>query len=382
MSNNPLFRNTVIAYLLAMACFSETARALDDLLQYVFVVNQGSSEVVVVDTDSDSVVERIRLPSAPDEIILSEKSRKLLSSNLAGKSVTITSLDSLRQDAVITLDFPPSRMRLGSGGRLLVVGNRDVGAISIIDLETGQETHYIDGLEKPDYFIFGRDERFLYVASEDATRLQVVDVGSGEIQEDIPLVQADTGKEGVALVSALARTPGGQLGMVLRKDEAVMDVVDLRDNSRIKSVALSGSVDRIYPSANNQYLIIPDNDSGDVSVFSTWSLRELGVVPGAPDAAAVSIALFDSIAFVVSRERSSVLVFSIDDRRKLADIPMPAVPADSVVSVDGLKIYVALPGSGQLAVIDAIKLEVIAMIDDVGERPIDVITVRDLSYCH
>lgn len=365
-----------------MACFSETARALDDLLQYVFVVNQGSSEVVVVDTDSDSVVERIRLPSAPDEIILSEKSRKLLSGNLAGKSVTITSLDSLRQDAVITLDFPPSRMRLGSAGRLLVVGNRDVGAISIIDLETGQETHYIDGLEKPDYFIFGRDERFLYVASEDATRLQVVDVGSGEIQEDIPLVQTDTGKEGVALVSALARTPGGQLGMVLRKDEAVMDVVDLRDNSRIKSVALSGSVDRIYPSANNQYLIIPDNDSGDVSVFSTWSLRELGVVPGAPDAAAVSIALFDSIAFVVSRERSSVLVFSIDDRRKLADIPMPAVPADSVVSVDGLKIYVALPGSGQLAVIDAIKLEVIAMIDDVGERPIDVITVRDLSYCH
>ena len=382
MSNNPLFRNTVIAYLLAMACFSETARALDDLLQYVFVVNQGSSEVVVVDTDSDSVVERIRLPSAPDEIILSEKSRKLLSGNLAGKTVTITSLDSLRQDAVITLDFPPSRMRLGSAGRMLVVGNRDVGAISIIDLETGQETHYIDGLEKPDYFIFGRDERFLYVASEDATRLQVVDVGSGEIQEDIPLVQADTGKEGVALVSALARTPGGQLGMVLRKDEAVMDVVDLRDNSRIKSVALSGSVDRIYPSANNQYLIIPDNDSGDVSVFSTWSLRELGVVPGAPDAAAVSIALFDSIAFVVSRERSSVLVFSIDDRRKLADIPMPAVPADSVVSVDGLKIYVALPGSGQLAVIDAIKLEVIAMIDDVGERPIDVITVRDLSYCH
>ena len=382
MSNNPLFRNTVIAYLLAMACFSETARALEDLLQYVFVVNQDSGEVVVVDTDSDTVVERIRLPSAPDEIILSEKSRKLLSSNLAGKTVTITSLDSLGQDAVITLDFPPSRMRLGSAGRLLVVGNRDIGAISIIDLETGQESHYIDGLEKPDYFIFGRDERFLYVASEDATRLQVVDVGSGEIQEDIPLVQADTGKEGVALVSALARTPGGQLGMVLRKDEAVMDVVDLRENSRIKSVALSGSVDRIYPSANNQYLIIPDNDSGDVSVFSTWSLRELGVVPGAPDAAAVSIALFDSIAFVVSRERSSVLVFSIDDRRKLADIPMPAVPADSVVSVDGLKIYVALPGSGQLAVIDAIKLEVIAMIDDVGERPVDVITVRDLSYCH
>lgn len=382
MSNNSLFRSTVIAHLLALACFSETAQALEDLLHYVFVVNQGSSEVVVVDTDDDTVVDRIRLSSVPDEIMLSEETRKLLSSNLADRTVTITSLDSLTQDAVITLDFPPSRMRLGSAGRMLVVGNRDVGAVSIIDLATGQEAHHIDGLEKPDYFIFGRDERFLYVASANAARLQVVDVGSGEIREDIPLLQDDTGKQGEAMVSALARTPGGQLGFVLRKDEAVMDVVDLRENLRIKSVALSGSVDRIYPSANNQYLIIPDNDSGDVSVFSTWSLRKLGAVPGAPDAAAVSIALFDSVAFVVSRERNSVLVFSIDDRKKLADIALPGAPVDSVVSVNGLKVYVALPGSGQLAVIDAIKLEVVRMIDNVGDRPVDVITVRDLSYCH
>ena len=382
MSNNSLLRSAIIAYLLAMACFSETAQALEDLLHYVFVVNQGSSEVVVVDTDNDTVVDRIRLSSVPDEIMLSEETRKLLSSNLADRTVTITSLDSLTQDAVITLDFPPSRMRLGSAGRLLVVGNSDVGAISLIDLATGQETRHIDGLEKPDYFMFGRDERFLYVASANAARLEVVDVGSGEIRGDIPLLQDDTGKEGEAVVSALARTPGGQLGFVLRKDEAVMDVVDLRENSRIKSVALSGSVDRIYPSANNQYLIIPDNDSGDVSVFSTWSLRKLGVVPGAPDAAAVSIALFDSVAFVVSRERNSVLVFSIADRKKLADIPLPGAPVDSVVSVNGLKIYVALPGSGQLAVIDAIKLEVVGMIDNVGDRPVDVITVRDLSYCH
>ena len=106
------------------------------------------------------------------------------------------------------------------------------------------------------------------------------------------------------------------------------------------------------------------------------------MVPGAPDAAAVSIALFDSVAFVVSRERNSVLVFSIADRKKLADIPLPGAPVDSVVSVNGLKIYVALPGSGQLAVIDAIKLEVVGMIDNVGDRPVDVITVRDLSYCH
>ena len=382
MSSNSLFPSRVIAHLLALACFSETAGALEDLLQYVFVVNQGSSEVVIVDSDTDTVVDRIRLPSVPNEILLSEVTRKLLSSNLADRTVTITSLDSLRQEAVIRLDFPPSRMRLGSAGRLLVVGNSDVGAVSIIDLATGQETQRIDGLEKPGYFIFGRDERLLYVAAADAARLEVVEVGSGEIREHIPLAQPDTATEGEAVVSALARTPGGQLAFVLREDEAVMDVVDLRENSRIKSVALPGSADRVYPSANNQYLIIPDSDTGDVSVFSTWSLRKLGEVPGAPDAAAVSIALFDSVAFVPSRERNSMLVFSINDRRKLADIALPGAPADSVVSVNGLKIYVALPGSGQLAVIDAIKLELVAMVDDVGDRPVDVITVRDLSYCH
>lgn len=210
----------------------------------------------------------------------------------------------------------------------------------------------------------------------------VVDVSSGEVKMEIPLVRSNSGTDDGAVVTALARTPGGQIGFVLHKSESVMDVVDLRENMLIKSVGLSGSVDRVYPSANNQYLIIPDNDSGEVSVFSTWSFRHLGAVPGVPDVAAISIALFDSVAFVVSRKRNSVVAFSIDDRKRRAEIPLHGEPVDSVVSVDGLKIYVALAGSGKLAVIDAITLKVVSMIDIAGNQPVDVITVRDLSYCH
>jgi YVTN family beta-propeller protein len=210
----------------------------------------------------------------------------------------------------------------------------------------------------------------------------VVDISSGEVRKEIPLVRTNSGKNESALVTALARTPGGQLGFVLHKGEAAMDVIDLRENKQIKSVDLSGLVDRVYPSANNQYLIIPDNDSGEISVFSTWSFRKLGVVPGAPDVASVSIALFDSVAFVVSRKRNSVVAFSVDERNRLADIPLQGGPVDSVVSVNGLKIYVALASSGKLAVIDAITLEVVSLIDNVGDQPVDVITVRDLSYCH
>lgn len=380
--NISLLQTTVVAHLLAMVCFPGSAQALDDLLQYVFVVSQGSSEVVVVDTDIDAVVERIQLSSVPDEVVLSEESRKMLSSNLADRTVTITSLDSLKQETVITLNFPPSRMRLGTAGRLLVAGNSDAGVISIIDLEAGQEIHRVEGLEKPDYFIFGRDERLLYVASSNGAGLVVVDVSSGVVRNVIPLVRTNSSKDEGATVTALARTPGGQLGFVLHKGEAAMDVVDLRENKQIKSVDLSGSVGRVYPTANNQYLIIPDNDSGEISVFSTWSLRKLGVVPGVPDVASVSIALFDSVAFVVSRKRNSVVAFSIAERNRLADIPLQGGPVDSVVSVNGFKIYVALANSGKLAVIDAITLEVVSMIDNAGDQPVDVITVRDLSYCH
>ncbi len=378
----PLFRITLAAHFVAMALLSGSARALDDLLQYVFVVSRGSHEVVVVDTDSDAVAERIQLSHVPDEVVLSEASRKLLSSNLATNTVSITSLDSLKQEAVIKLDFPPTRLRLGSAGRLLVAGDSNAGVISIIDLKAGEETHRIEGLEEPDYFIFGRDERLLYVASASGTGLAVVDVDSGKVRQDIPLVRAKPHKDESAGVTALARTPGGQLGFVLHKGEGAMDVVDLRENSRLKSVELSNSVNRVYPSANNQYLLIPDNENGDISVFSTWSLRKLGTVSGVPDVGSISIALFDSVAFAVSRKRSSVLAFSIAERRPLADIPLPGEPVDSVVSVDGLKIYVALAGSGKLAVVDALKLKVVKLIDEVGEQPVDVITVRDLSYCH
>ena len=382
MSNIRSLRTTIIIFLLVSQCFASTAQALDDLLQYAFVVSHGASEVAVVDTDTDVVVDRIQLSSIPDEVVLSEKSRKMLSSNLSDRTVTITNLDSLQEDAVIRLDFPPTRMRLGSEGRLLVAGNSEAGVVSIINLGTGQEVRRVKGLDNPDYFIFDREEKRLFVASSNGRSLVVLDIASGEVSERISLVQSNGANNKDVVVTALARTPGGQLGFVLNTGESVMDVIDLRENSRIKRVSLSGSVDRIYPSANNQYLIIPDNDSGDIAVFSTWSMRNLGTVPGAPDVVSVSIALFDSMAFVVSRESKSVIVFDIDERKRLAVIPLPGKPVDSVVSVDGVKIYVATDDPAQLVVINALTLKVVATIDDAGNQPVDVVTVRDLSYCH
>ena len=53
-----------------------------------------------------------------------------------------------------------------------------------------------------------------------------------------------------------------------------------------------------------------------------------------------------------------------------------------VVTPDGKKLYIALSGSNQVAVIDTRSRKLVTLIDDVGEEPWGATMVGALNYCH
>ena len=57
-------------------------------------------------------------------------------------------------------------------------------------------------------------------------------------------------------------------------------------------------------------------------------------------------------------------------------------PETGVVTPDGAKLYVALSGSGQVAVIDTRSRKLIGTIDDVGSEPWGTTMVGTVNYCH
>ena len=66
----------------------------------------------------------------------------------------------------------------------------------------------------------------------------------------------------------------------------------------------------------------------------------------------------------------------------MGEIPLKSSPETGVTTPDGTKLYVALSGTDQVAVIDTRQRRVLTMIAGVGKEPWGAHMVGAINYCH
>ena len=96
----------------------------------------------------------------------------------------------------------------------------------------------------------------------------------------------------------------------------------------------------------------------------------------------VNTALFGSVAFAFGRKANDVTVIDLLEQRIIDRFSLPSAPETAATTTDGLKIYVALADSDQVAVIDVIRSKMVKLIDGVGSQPWAVFAAGALNYCH
>ncbi len=126
---------------------------------------------------------------------------------------------------------------------------------------------------------------------------------------------------------------------------------------------------------------MPNQRDGSVSLISTWSLKESARLPGTIGVSGINTGVFDTIAVVISRDQDKAVLLDLVERRRLGEIPLFSHPETGVAAA-GLKLYVALSGTGQVSVIDLRARRLIGTIDAVREQPWAVNMANALSYCH
>jgi len=366
--------------LLSIAC---PVSAFDDLTGLVFVSNYGSNVLPVIDTRLDEVVARIHMPDVPDQVLISDERGVLIATSVASNRIFIVDLDTRMLTADIVLDFAPVAVRLGADGDVLAVASSQDDALAFIDVENPSSVRRVDDVYRPEYFTFDRDGDTLFAASSDAREVAVVDVAAASVVDRIALNPPPGAvPSSASRLAGFTRTPGGKLGFVLHRDDALMSVLNLRDALKIKDAPLVTPRMQVHPTANSQYLIAVDDSGGRVSLVSTWTLEESARLPGPKGVIAVTTAYFDERAFIISRKERRAVVIDLQDQVLLGQVAFGGTPSAAVTSADGLKLYVALQNPDRVAVVNAVSLKVIDSIDDVGEAPVELSMVTDRSYCH
>jgi YVTN family beta-propeller protein len=364
------------------------AAALDAPERYVFVPNRNSADVAVIDTATDTVLTRIAVGNVPHQVAISNLTGKLVASNTADDTISIVDLATL-ETSTLQLDHEPEHMELDPGGRLLAVGNLGAGTVSLVTLDPPEETARISGMFSPHNLTFSPDGSRLYVANLGADHISVIDVASAAVVDEIRVAepsavasadpQADSEFQGIINVT---RTPDGRLGFAAHGEGDRLAVLDLRTGALKANLELGSLPWRAYSTADGRYMLVPNNGERTLSVVSTSTLTEVARLPGAEDMTGVNTGWFETTAVVISRGEDKALVYDLEAMAKVGEIALPGTPETGVTTPDGNRLYVALSGTDQVAVIDLRTRELVKTIDDVGDEPWGATMLGALNYCH
>ncbi|MGH7384785.1 MAG: cytochrome D1 domain-containing protein [Candidatus Rokuibacteriota bacterium] len=154
----------------------------------VFVANESSNSVTVVDADSFQVVATVDARNhATHDLAVSRDGRWLFATNLASGRLSAINTRSLETVASIATGDRAHVVTLTNDNRHAWVANIGDHTISIVDTATFRILGTIAVGKGPTGLTFSRDGRFAYVSNQGDKTVQVIDTTSHRVLKAIPV---------------------------------------------------------------------------------------------------------------------------------------------------------------------------------------------------
>lgn len=361
---------------------------IGDIGNYVFVPNRESAVVTLIDTRTNRVAAKLELGGIPDQILVSDRVNMLVASHVKTRSLSLVDLETQLIAATIPLGLSPEHIVLSPDGWSVAIADPLAGVVSVVSLMAEKEVARVEGLQHPDKLTFSLDGSLVYVSSRDDEAVNVIDIVQGKVIDRVPITESAANThngdaaQGYRGVTAVTRTANGRFGFAADEARGTLSVLDLGSNEKIKTLHVGRQPSRAYGTADGRYMLVPNQGDRTVSVIATDTLEVIATLPGADKVTAINTGWFESVAFVMSEAENKVVVLDLMELRKAGEVALPGSPGPGVVTPDGLKLFVALKDTNQVAVIDTRSRKLVALIDDVGVGPWRVVMARSNNYCH
>jgi YVTN family beta-propeller protein len=306
----------------------------------LFVTNENSGDLSVIDTASRRVTATIPLGKRPRGIRLSPD-RTTLYVALSGSPMAPPGVDESK--------LPPP--------------DRSADGIGVVDIRQGRLLRVIQGGSDPEQLAISQDGRWLFVANEDASQTSIIEVSDGRIVGTIP-VGAEP--EGVDL------RPDGKVVYVTSEQNNQISVIDALSpklitsftaGPRPRSTGFLPDSSRAYISAENGAAVIVV-DALAHRVIDTIHLaggdlvRPMGVVASADG----------THVFVSTGRGKSVVMIETKTNTVGGSVEVGERPWGIAATPDGQMVFTANGPSNDVSFVDVPGRKVIAKVT-VGDRP-------------
>jgi YVTN family beta-propeller protein len=309
----------------------------------VYVTNEASGDLSVIDGATHTVVATLPLGKRPRGVELSADRRALYVA-LSGSPIAGPGVDESK--------LPPA--------------DKTADGIGVIDRTSGRLERVIRGVSDPEQVAAAPDGRTLFVASEDTGRAVFVDSRSGRTR-----ATASVGGE----PEGIAVRPDGRVVYVTSESDSSIAVLDARTARVITHVAVGERPRGIAFTRDGARAYVTCELAGTVAVIDARTHRLLASprMPGdAPRPMGVALAPDGRTVWVTTGRGGLLVALDATTLQVRGSVPVGERPWGVAASTDGRYVYTANGPSNDVSVVDATTLQVTRRVP-VGSRPWGVI---------
>ncbi len=355
------FPNAALLTILVMTCTGlQGSHAFADLFdflngnslangsQFAFAPGTDEAAVIAIDTNNASLAAKIKLTHIPDSVVVSEALDILIATDPDNERISVIDLHSREIVAVLEIGMRPDAALLNPFDRFVAFGSRD-GSVSVWDMENFEEMLRIDNLESAEVMTFGIDGRNLYVVEENIKNVSVIEMHERKKVADIAL-GGDTGSD--TEISAMSRSADGYTGFVAITSEDRVVIIDLLNWSVKKSVSTGNGPIRPYSTADNRFVLVPNQGDETLTVLSALSHQVVATIPTGVKAREINTGWLDTVAFIMPQSGRQVAVIDLRGLQQENAITLPGRTDDGLVTSDSKILVASIIDSGEVAVIN------------------------------
>lgn len=245
-----------------------------------------------------------------------------------------------------------------------IYGNSGVGrpgtdghSMAVIDIAARRVIGEIDfgrGV-RPHCAAFGPQDGLLYVTAEIDNAVRIIDPRTLKIVGSIPTEQSES--------HMLALTRDGRRGYTANVGPGTVSVLDLKLRKTIAVIPVSGQIQRISLSVDDQMVFTGDQIKPELAVIDT-ATNKVKTRVALPGVAYGTAATGDGRWLIVALPKvSKVAVVDLGTMKVVQTIDVPAAPQFILVRPDGRVAYVSCDVSQKIAVINLSNWQVEKLID-------------------
>lgn len=341
----------------------------------LFVVCEGSNEVRVVDTRSDTVVAQIPVARQPRGIAMSPDGQRLYVTSSWTDTVSVVDVGTMKIVETLATGSEPVGAVVDRSGRTLYIANRLSDDISVIDLQTGKESKRLLAGRGASYLALSPDGKWIYCSHI------YPNSGAFRTQPNSEITVIDTARQVVAERKQLHNVAGefhialsadGKLGVMAQiRPKNLIPLAHVEhgwafgDSLTLFGQDLAGTVqipldelDRYYALPRG-VAITPDKSRVFVTTAGSESVTVIDVRK--------------LLASVRSRRQPFVNDLSASADYVVARIPVGHDPRGVLLSADGKRLYVANRLDDNISVINVETGTAISTIDLGGPKTINAL---------